>query len=35
MFDMLFKASRGDSGRAAAVAAKPNCLARAARAGDL
>ena len=35
MFDKLLIAHCGDNGRAAVVAAKPNCLARAARAGDL
>jgi hypothetical protein len=35
MFDTLLIANRGDNGRNAAVAAKPNRLARAARTGDL
>jgi hypothetical protein len=34
MFDTLLIANRGDNGRAAAVAAKPDCLARVARTGD-
>jgi hypothetical protein len=35
MFDTVLIANRGDNGRAAAVAAKPNRLRRAAQAGDL
>ena len=34
MFKKIPIANRGDNGRTA-VAAKPNCMARAARAGDL
>jgi hypothetical protein len=34
MFDKILVANRGDNGRKA-VAAKPNCMARAARTGDL
>jgi hypothetical protein len=33
-FSRILVANRGDSRRAAPVAAKPECLARAARAGD-
>jgi hypothetical protein len=35
MFDKILIANRGDRRRAATVAAKPHCLVRAARAGDL
>ena len=34
MFDKILIANRGDYGRLAAVAAQPDCLQRAAQAGD-
>ena len=34
MFDTLLIANRGENSRAAAVSAKPDCLARLARTGD-
>ena len=35
MFDKILIANRGESGREAGVSAKPECLLRAAQAGDL
>jgi hypothetical protein len=35
MFKKILIANRGENGRAADVSAKPNCLVRAAQAGDL
>jgi hypothetical protein len=35
MFDTLLIANRGENSRAAVVSAKPNCVARVARTGDL
>ena len=35
MFTKILIANRGDNGRFAAVAAKPNCMVREAHAGDL